>query len=60
MNALDTSPTMLLGIYCALVLLAALVGGVLPSLFHLTHTRLQIAVSFVGVHRIIGHNLCDG
>src|SRR5216117_1534191 len=37
----------LLAIYCALVLLASLAGGWLPLLFHLTHTRLQMAISLV-------------
>jgi zinc and cadmium transporter len=37
----------LLAIYCAFVLLASLAGGWLPLLFHLTHTRLQMAISFV-------------
>ena len=37
----------LLAIYCALVLLASLAGGWLLLLIHLTHTRLQMAVSFV-------------
>src|ERR1044071_2420219 len=37
----------LLVIYCAFVLVASLAGGWLPLLVHLTHTRLQIAVSFV-------------
>jgi zinc and cadmium transporter len=41
------SPLLLLIIACLLALLAALAGGVLPALFRLTHTRLQIAVSFV-------------
>lgn len=48
MNPLNASPTMLLVGYCLLALLAALAGGLLPTLFHLTHTRLQIAISFVG------------
>jgi len=41
------SPSWLLVIYCALVLLASLAGGWLLLAIHLTHTRLQIAVSFV-------------
>ena len=41
------SPSWLLVIYCALVLLASLAGGWLLLLVHLTHTRLQMAVSFV-------------
>src|ERR1035437_6938826 len=41
------TPGWLLVIYCALVLLASLAGGWLLLLIHLTHTRLQMAVSFV-------------
>lgn len=37
----------LLMIYCSLVLLASLAGGWLPLLVHLTHTRLQMAISLV-------------
>jgi len=37
----------LLAIYCFLVLFASLAGGSLPLLIHLTHTRLQLATSFV-------------
>jgi len=33
--------------YCLLAFLAALAGGALPTLFKLTHARLQIAISFV-------------
>ncbi len=42
-----TSANWLLIIYCALVLAASLVGGLLPTLVRLTHTRLQTAISFV-------------
>ena len=38
---------MVADVYCALVLLASLAGGWLLLLIHLTHTRLQMAVSFV-------------
>jgi zinc and cadmium transporter len=48
MNTLIDSPTAWLVLYCLLALLAALAGGALPTLFRLTHTRLQLAVSFVG------------
>jgi len=41
------SPGGLLAVYCVLVLLASLAGGWLLLLIHLTHTRLQMAVSFV-------------
>jgi len=36
-----------LGVYCILVVLASLLGGALPSRLRLTHTRLQVTVSFV-------------
>jgi zinc and cadmium transporter len=41
------SPGGLLAIYCVLVLLASLAGGWLLLAIHLTHTRLQMAVSLV-------------
>src|ERR1041385_7053244 len=41
------SSAWLLVIYCALVLIASLAGGWLPLMFRLTHTRLQMAISFV-------------
>jgi zinc and cadmium transporter len=41
------SPVWLLAIYCALVLLASLVGGWLLLIVRPTHTRLQLAISFV-------------
>jgi zinc and cadmium transporter len=41
------SPTVLLGIYCALVLLASLAGGWVLLAMRLTHARIQTAVSFV-------------
>lgn len=48
MNTFLNTPIALLVVYCTLALLAALAGGVLPTLVRLTHTRLQIAISFVG------------
>ncbi len=36
-----------LAVYCVLVVLASLLGGALPSRLHLTHTRLQVAISLV-------------
>jgi zinc and cadmium transporter len=48
MNSIFSSPTLVLVCYGVLALFAALVGGALPTLFKLTHTRLQIAISFVG------------
>ncbi len=47
MNSLFSSPTLVLVGYCILALFAALAGGALPTLFKLTHARLQIAISFV-------------
>ena len=47
MNDLIASPAIRLTIYSLLALLAALAGAALSNLFRLTHTRLQIAVSFV-------------
>jgi zinc and cadmium transporter len=47
MNTLGHSPTALLLGYCLLAWLAALAGGAMPALFKLTHTRLQLGVSFV-------------
>ncbi len=37
----------LLVVYCAFVLVASLAGGWLPFIVRLTHTRLQLAISFV-------------
>jgi zinc and cadmium transporter len=41
-------PTMLLLIYCILVVLASLLGGAIPGLMKLTHRRTQLIMSFVG------------
>src|SRR3989449_10783656 len=41
------APMILLTAYCALIILASLVGGWLPLLVRLTHTRVQLATSFV-------------
>ncbi|WCJ60799.1 ZIP family metal transporter [Fontisphaera persica] len=40
-------PGVLLVIYCALILLSSLVGGAVPLWIRLTHTRMQLATSFV-------------
>jgi len=48
MDLLAGSPAGLLALYSLLALLAALAGGALPGLVRLTHTGLQLAVSFVG------------
>jgi zinc and cadmium transporter len=41
------TPAWLLTVYCTLTLLASLAGGWFLLFIHLTHTRLQTAVSFV-------------
>lgn len=38
----------LLGIYCVLIVGSSLLGGWLPSLIRLTHTRMETLISFVG------------
>jgi zinc and cadmium transporter len=43
----SVSQPLLLAIYCGLVILASLAGGWIPLLVRLTHTRLQVAISFV-------------
>lgn len=46
-NSLLATPLWTLAGFCFLAFVAALLGGVLPGLFKLTHARLQVAVSFV-------------
>ncbi len=41
------SPQVLVTVYCLLAFVAALGGGWIPTLFGLTHSRLQIAISMV-------------
>jgi zinc and cadmium transporter len=41
------SPPLLLTVYCVLVLVASLAGGWIPLMVRLTHTRMQVATSFV-------------
>lgn len=40
-------PSVLIVIYSALIVLASLAGGVLPTLFRMTHARMQVLVSGV-------------
>lgn len=40
--------TVQLVIYCVLVVVASLAGGLLPKLLRLTHTRMQVMMSLVG------------
>ena len=41
------SPTLLLILYCIVIAGFSLLGGLLPSLLKMTHTRTQLAMSFV-------------
>ncbi len=41
-------PTVLIFIYCVLLIVASLAGGCLPSVMRLTHTRMQLMMSLVG------------
>jgi zinc and cadmium transporter len=40
-------PVVLLAYYCALILVASIIGGMIPVWFQLTHRGMQFAVSFV-------------
>lgn len=60
------SPTVLLLVYCVLILLASLAGGWIPLLIRLTHRRMQIASSLVagvmlgvGVLHLLPHALLE-
>jgi zinc and cadmium transporter len=59
-------PTVLLAYYCALILVASIVGGMIPVWFQLTHRWMQFAVSFVsgvmlgiGVLHMLPHAMID-
>ncbi len=39
--------TLVLATYCVLIIVASLVGGWLPKMMRLTHTRMQVVMSFV-------------
>lgn len=59
-------PTVLLAYYCALILVASIVGGMIPVWFQLTHRWMQFAVSFVagvmlgiGVLHMLPHAIID-
>ena len=41
------SPTALLAVYCGLIVLASLAGGMIPLLIRLTHRRLELLLSFI-------------
>lgn len=47
MSDMFESSKLMLAVYCTAAFLAALGGGWLPLMVRLTHTRLQLAVSFV-------------
>jgi len=44
---MTASPTALLVAYCAAIVLFSLVGGFVPNWVRMTHTRMQVAMSFV-------------
>src|SRR5260221_9776381 len=59
-------PTILLAYYCALILAASIIGGMIPVWFQLTHRWMQFAVSFVagvmlgiGVLHMLPHALLE-
>ena len=59
-------PDALLAYYCALILVASIVGGMVPVWFQLTHRWMQFAVSFVagvmlgiGVLHMLPHAIVD-
>ncbi|HEX4414841.1 MAG TPA: ZIP family metal transporter [Lacipirellulaceae bacterium] len=59
-------PTPLLAYYCALILIASIVGGMIPVWFQLTHRGMQFAVSFVsgvmlgiGVLHMLPHAMAE-
>ncbi|HEX5471487.1 MAG TPA: hypothetical protein VFW73_06355, partial [Lacipirellulaceae bacterium] len=58
--------TVLLAYYCAAVLVASIIGGMIPVWFQLTHRWMQIAISFVagvmlgvGVLHMLPHAIAD-
>ncbi len=59
-------PSVLLTYYCALVLVASIVGGMIPMWIQLTHRRMELAVSFVagvmlgvGVLHMLPHAIAE-
>jgi zinc and cadmium transporter len=59
-------PLVLLTYYCALILVASIIGGMIPVWFQLTHRWMQFAVSFVagvmlgvGVLHMLPHAIAD-
>ena len=47
-GAVFSSSVILLLVYCGLIAISSMCGGVLPMLFRLTHTRMQMLVSLIG------------
>lgn len=41
-------PTLVIALYCLLIVAASLTGGWLPGVLRLTHARMQLMISFVG------------
>jgi len=59
-------PLMLLGLYCVTIIGASLLGGWLPQLVNLTHTRMQLLISLtggfmlgIGVFHMLPHALVE-
>lgn len=59
-------PIILIAIYCLLVALASLAGGILPSRMRLSHTGMQAIMSFVGglvlgvgLLHLLPHSFCQ-
>ncbi|MEX2112850.1 MAG: ZIP family metal transporter [Pirellulales bacterium] len=57
-------PVFLLSLYCLACVACSLLGGWIPLIFHLTHRRMQIAISFVsgvvlgiGLLHLVPHSL---
>ena len=48
MQVIQVWPVLLLAMYCLCIAAASLFGGWLPSLVRMTHTRMQLTISFVG------------
>jgi zinc and cadmium transporter len=59
-------PLILLGLYCLAIIGASLLGGWLPQLMNLTHTQMQVLISFIsglmlgiGVFHMLPHALVE-
>lgn len=47
-GAVTSAPWILLTVYCLLIALSSMFGGLLPTLIRLTHERMQYLVSLIG------------